>query len=124
MTRSSAESASWGSGVDRALFVATVTLYATTVACWFALLLRPGNATADERRGLLVCAALFAVIWIGRTWESVAVVFVPCVVLQLVLTPLLIWYLAKAAGEETQRDINAKLRPGVSAPSKSLAQKV
>jgi hypothetical protein len=114
----------WMFGLDWAFVGLSVLLFAAVLASWLGVLLTSGSAPVHERRGLLVVTALVLVSAIGRRFETIAAVFIPCSIAEIGLLPMLLWYVAKAVGEETQRDIDAKLSRNLSAPSKSGPQTV
>ena len=94
-------------GLDAALLIPRIGL----VVCWIGLLLNSARLPDSDRRGLFVFTAWYLVLNLAFVLPTSAptLLYVLVCLANLAFLVLMIWYLAKSAGEEIQKQIDAKL---------------
>jgi hypothetical protein len=108
-----ASSPTWARAAAWVFDVARLILRGGLAACWIGMLLNSGGRSASERRGLFVFTAWFLTMNLALSLPEDAPVsnllLAALSVTNLALTALMIWYMARSVGEETQKQIDAKL---------------
>jgi hypothetical protein len=116
----------WLLAVDWFFAAVFVILLLAIIAYSLRIMSRSAGASASAQSTMGIWASLFMVSLLGPQVAGASVVSIVCSITQIGLCVLAIWYMAKAMGEATQKDINAKLGCKVSAASGSgdLVQKL
>jgi hypothetical protein len=114
-----ASSPTWARAAAWVFDVARLILRGGIAACWIGMLLNSGGRSASERRGLFVFTAWFLTVnlMLALPKDAPTLLYLAVSLANLALTALMLWYMAKSVGEETQKQIDAKL--GIKRPKPS-----
>ncbi len=100
----------WSQVVARVLDAALLIPRIGLVVCWIGLLLNSARLSVSDRLGLFVFTAWYLVLNLqfALPRNAPAFLYVLVGVAGVAFFVLMIWYLAKSAGEQTQKQIDAK----------------
>jgi hypothetical protein len=106
-----ASSPTWARAAAWVFDVARLILRGGIAACWIGMLLNSGGQSPSQRRGLFVLTGWFLTmnLMLALPRDAPTLLYLAVSLANLALTALMIWYMARSVGDETQKQIDAKL---------------